>query len=199
MHKNAQKCKNTNAFSRSQKSFCGKFKLSAGSGSQVSQLLECMPSTYPLCGGTSSFTLEKRCTNAHSRVWHFGFETSRFGNFSIFLDGIGISFKNFSIKKKYRYKFQENLVSKKVSDSVSKNSGIEKSIGFGFEKKFAIEKYLKKIKKYWNSKSLNCRKCTNIQSVQTFENVQWRKFKQTQRMWLCLFSCGPFEDTFEKT
>ena len=31
----------------------------------------------------------------------------------------------------------------------------------------------------------------------TFENAQWRKIKQMQPMWLCLFSYRPFEATFE--
>ena len=68
-----------------------------------------------------------------SRVWHFGFETSRFRNFSIFFDGIGIGFEKFWYRKKYRYRFRKILVSKKVSVSVSKKIGIEKSIGIGFE------------------------------------------------------------------
>ena len=40
----------------------------------------------------------------------------------MFFDGIGIG-------------FEKNLVSEKVSVSVSKKIGIEKSIGIGFEKK----------------------------------------------------------------
>ena len=84
------------------------------------------------------------------RVWHFGFETSRFRNFLIFFNGIGIGFGKFWYRKKYRYRFRKNLVSKKVSVSVSKIFGIEKSIGIGFEnfryrksisfKKFGIQK-----------------------------------------------------------
>ena len=53
------------------------------------------------------------------------------------------------------------------SDNLSaENSGIEKSIGFGFEKKIAIEKYLKKI---LVSKSIG------IQKVWIVENVQISK------------------------
>ena len=33
----------------------------------------------------------------------------------------------------------------------------------------------------------------------TFEYTQWRKIKQMQPMWLCLFSGKSFEDTFENT
>ena len=44
----------------------------------------------------------------------------RFRNFSMFFEGIGID-------------FEKKLVSEKVSVSVSKNFGIEKSIGIGFE------------------------------------------------------------------
>ena len=76
------------------------------------------------------------------RVWHFGFETSRFRNFLIFFNDIGIGFGKFWYRKKYRYRFRKFLVSKKILVlkslvSVSKIFGIEKSIGF---KKFGIEK-----------------------------------------------------------
>jgi len=52
---------------------------------------------------------------------------------------IGIGFGKNMFRKKYRYRFRKFLVSKKVSVSknlilVSKNFGIEKSIGFGIEK-----------------------------------------------------------------
>ena len=68
--------------------------------------------------------------------------TFRFRNFSVsklfdFFNGIGIGFGKFWYRKKYRYRFRKNLVSKKVSVSVSKNFGIEKSISF---KKFGIQK-----------------------------------------------------------
>ena len=56
-------------------------------------------------------------------VWHFGFETYRFGNFLIFLDGIGIGFGKFCYRKsigigfeknwyrkKYRYRFRKILI-----------------------------------------------------------------------------------------
>ena len=65
-------------------------------------------------------------------VWHFGFKTSRFRNFSIFWmvsvsvsknfgieKSIGIGFENFWYRKKYRYRFRKKMVS-------------EKSFGFGF-------------------------------------------------------------------
>ena len=98
-----------------------------------------------------------RSTGVHewwaSRVWHFGFETSRFRNFSFFLwyryrfrkilvskkVSVSVS-KNFGIEKKYRYRFRKKLVLKKVSVSVSENFGIEKSIGIGFDF-FGIVKY----------------------------------------------------------
>ena len=32
---------------------------------------------------------------------------------------------------------------------------------------------------------------------ETFKNAQWRKVKQLQPMWLCIFSCRPFEETFK--
>ena len=80
-----------------------------------------------------------------SRVWHFGFETSRFRNFSIFFDGIGIGFGNFWYRKKYR--FRKKLVSEKVSVSVSKIFGIGKSIGIGFEKFWYRKKYRYRFRK----------------------------------------------------
>ena len=79
-----------------------------------------------------------------SRDWHFGFETSRFRNFCQIFEGFGFGFG-----KKSR--FRKNLVSEKVSVSVSenlvseekyrfrKNLVSEKSLGFGFGK-FGIVK-----------------------------------------------------------
>ena len=66
-------------------------------------------------------------------------KTSRFRNYSNCWDGIGIGCENFWFQKKYRYRFRKKLVSKKVSVSVSKNFGIKKSIGIGFEN-LCIEK-----------------------------------------------------------
>ena len=81
------------------------------------------------------------------RVWHFGFETSRFRNFSIFFYGIGIGFGNFWYRKKYWYRFRNFLVSKKVLVSVLKKKLVLKNMkfkkmffdGIGFEN-FCIEK-----------------------------------------------------------
>ena len=53
---------------------------------------------------------------------------------------IGIGFGKNRFRKKYRYRFRKILVSKKVSDSVSKNSGIEKSIGIGIGKNLVSKK-----------------------------------------------------------
>jgi len=47
-----------------------------------------------------------------------------------FEKSIGIGFENFWYRKKYRYRFRKILVSKKVSDSVSKNFGIGKKFRF---------------------------------------------------------------------
>ena len=80
--------------------------------------------------------------STNCKLQHFGFETSRFRNFSMFSYGIG--FKNFWYRKKYRYRFRKFLVSKKVSVSVSKNFGIEKSIGIGFGNFWYRKKY-----RYW--------------------------------------------------
>ena len=51
---------------------------------------------------------------------------------------VSVSKKNY--QKKYQYWFRKILVSKKVSDSVSKNSGIEKSIGIGIGKNLVSKK-----------------------------------------------------------
>ena len=64
---------------------------------------------------------------------HSGFETSRFQNFSIV-------FEKFCYRKTDRYRFRKILVSKKVSVSVSKIFGIDKSIGIGFGKKLVSKK-----------------------------------------------------------
>ena len=53
-----------------------------------------------------------------------------------FEKSIGIGFENFWYRKKYRYRFRKILVSKKVSDSVSKNFGIGKKFRFRFRSDF---------------------------------------------------------------
>ena len=50
---------------------------------------------------------ESRChwlqqASATRRVWHFGFENSRFRNFSNFLEGIGFGIEKIWSRKKYR-------------------------------------------------------------------------------------------------
>ena len=86
------------------------------------------------------FHMCPQITCVRNRVWHFGFETSQFRNFLIFLmvsvsvsenfgieKSIGIGFGKIWYRKKYRYRFRKFLVSKKVS--VSKNL-VSKSIRF---------------------------------------------------------------------
>ena len=60
-----------------------------------------------------------------------------FRNFSVsklfyFFGGFGFSIEIFFEKKKYWIWYRKNLVSEKVSDSVSKKFGIGKKFGFGF-------------------------------------------------------------------
>ena len=96
--------------------------------------------------------------------------TFRFLNFSVsklfqLLGWYRYRFRNFLVSKKYRYRFRKKLVSKKVSVSVSKNFGIEKSIGIGFEKNLVLKdmnlfqnNLVKKIlnfKKSWTSFIIN--------------------------------------------
>ena len=95
----------------------------------------------------------------HTRVWHFGFKTSRFWNFSTFfmvsvsvLENFGIKKvsvsvslrfgikKNISIscdkfwyRKKYRYWFRKDLVLKSIWIGVKTKLVLE-SIGIGFKK-----------------------------------------------------------------
>ena len=45
-----------------------------------------------------------------------------------------LGFKTFPFFRWFRFRYRKNLVSKKVSDSVSEKFGIEKSIGFGIGK-----------------------------------------------------------------
>ena len=57
--------------------------------------------------------------------------TFRFRNFSVselfnFFGGFGFGIENFWYRKKYRIWYRKNLVSEKVSDSVSEKFGIEK-------------------------------------------------------------------------
>ena len=60
-------------------------------------------------------------------------------NWQSTVQSVTFRFRNFSVSKLfqffgwYRIRYRKNVVSKKVSDSVSKKFGIEKSIGFGIE------------------------------------------------------------------
>ena len=63
--------------------------------------------------------------------------TFRFRNFSVsklfnFFGGFGFNIKKIWHRKKYRFRYRKNLVSEKVSDSVSLKFGIGKSFGLGF-------------------------------------------------------------------
>ena len=63
--------------------------------------------------------------------------TFRFRNFSVsklfnFFGGFGFGIEKIWYRKKYRIRYRKNLVSEKVSDSVSKKFGIGKQFGFGF-------------------------------------------------------------------
>ena len=71
----------------------------------------------------------------------------------VVLQSVTFRFRNFSVSKLfhffwwYRYRFRKILVSKKVSVSVSKNFGIKKSIGIGFEKNWYRKKYRYRFRK----------------------------------------------------
>ena len=80
-------------------------------------------------------------------------KTSRFRNYSNCWDGIGIGFENFWFQKK-------------VSVSVSKKIGIEKSIGIGFEKFWYRKKYWYRFRKILVSKKV---------SVSVSEKNRYRK------------------------
>jgi len=61
--------------------------------------------------------------------------TFRFRNFSVsklfhFFDGFGFGIEKIWYRKKYWIRYRKNLVSEKVSDSVSEKFGIGKSFGF---------------------------------------------------------------------
>ena len=49
-----------------------------------------------------------------------------------FLDGLGFGIERIWYRKKYRIRYRKNLVSKKVSDSVSLKFGIGKNFGLCF-------------------------------------------------------------------
>ena len=76
-------------------------------------------SKYNLAHKVVLATSSAKCMHPHPLV-NFDIATFRFRNFSMFFYGIGIG-------------FEKNLVSEKVSVSVTKNFGIKKSIGIGFE------------------------------------------------------------------
>ena len=71
------------------------------------------------------------------------------------MDGIGFGIEKIWFRKKYRIRYRKNLVSKKVSDSVSENFwyGIKVSDSvseiFGIEKKYRIRNRKKLSKKSW--------------------------------------------------
>ena len=58
--------------------------------------------------------------------------TFRFRNFFIFVDGFGFGIEKTWYLKNYRIRYRKNLISEKVSDTVSEKFGIGKSFGFGF-------------------------------------------------------------------
>ena len=68
-------------------------------------------------------------------------ETSRYRDFSQFFESIGLGLENFGLEKRSRYRSRKYLVSKKVSVSVSKIFGLEKSLGIGLEN-FGLKKSL---------------------------------------------------------
>ena len=53
-------------------------------------------------------------------------ETSRYRDFSQFIESIGLGLENFGLEKKSQYRCRKYLVSKKVSVSVSKIFGLVK-------------------------------------------------------------------------
>ena len=56
------------------------------------------------------------------------------------------------------------------------------------------------LKMHSREKSNKCNQCdyaSGRQFEDTFENAQWRKVKQMQSVWLCLFWGRPFEETYE--
>ena len=82
--------------------------------------------------------------STNCKLQHFGFETSRFRNFSMFFYGIGIGFEKKWYRKKYRYRFRKNF-------------GIGKSFGIGFEKIWYRKKY-----RYWYRKNFGIEKSIGI-------------------------------------
>ena len=85
------------------------------------------------------FGIEKSIGIGFEKNWYRKKYRYRFRRILVSKKSFGIGFEKIWYRKKYRYWFRKILVSKKVSVSVSKKFGIEKSIGIGFEK-FGIEK-----------------------------------------------------------
>ena len=71
------------------------------------------------------------------KFWFRDFSSSKLFHFFY---GIGIGFGNFWYRKKYRYRFQKNLVSKKVSVSVSEKIWYRKKYRIRYRKKLVSEK-----------------------------------------------------------
>ena len=68
-------------------------------------------------------------------------ETSRYRDFSQFLESIGLGLENFGLEKKSQYRSRKYLVSKKVSVSVSKIL-VSKKVSVSVSKIFALKKSL---------------------------------------------------------
>ena len=121
-------------------------------------------------------------------MWRFGFETSRFRNFSIFLVVSDSVSKNFGIeksigfgivkiwyRKKYRIRYRKNLVSEKVSDSVSEKFGIGKKFRILFRSDFGYRHTLHLLAFEHKIKSLSHQQCGYFLRDRT-----WTDFYQDQ-------------------
>ena len=82
-----------------------------------------------------------KLATAVTRDWHFGFETSRFRNFCQIFEGFGFGKFGFG-KKSLGFGFKKNWSRKKVSVSVSEYLVSEKRFRFRFQKNLVSEKSL---------------------------------------------------------
>ena len=99
-------------------------------------------SKYNLAHKVVLATSSAKRVHPHPLV-NFDIATFRFRNFSVsklfhFFDGIG--FKKFWYRKKFRYWFRKNLVSKKVSVLVSEKNWYRKKYRYRYRKKLVSEK-----------------------------------------------------------
>ena len=92
--------------------------------------------------------------------------------------------------------FQEVLADLKILQITMSSSHIN---AINVTMKLLIHAIWGYIWKYTAEKSQTNVTSVNMPAKDTLETTQWRKVKQMQPVWICLFSSRQFEETFENT